>query len=409
MTKMKTSRSTQLALLVALGVLCAATASAQSQTPLRMHSPEILPDRRVTFRLAAPKASEVSLRASWSDAATIPLTRDASGAWSTTVGPLKPDLYHYVFMVDGVRALDPNNAETQRDGARYSNLLAISGPPSPPWEFSDAPHGSIEQIWHPAPVLKQRQRRMYVYLPAEYHTNPSRRYPVLYLIHGGGGDEDSWVTLGRAALILDNQIASGVAAPLIVVMPNGNDEESVSQGYGLGPTPSLQQRNAPPPDPDRYALHAPQHPEPYAGYFPESLVKDIVPFVERTYRVQSDAAHRALAGLSMGAAQTVVIAANNPGMFDYIGVFSGGGMVGEPGFDAQLAALAASGVKLYWTGAGDDDIARLRTRGLYEGAKAKGLPATYRQISGGHTWPVWRDFLADFAPRLFKESSRSSD
>jgi len=381
-------------------VLAQATPAAANALP-RLRSPEVMPDRRVTFRLAAPKASEVALRGNWS-AANVPMSKDASGVWSVTVGPLQPDLYSYSFVVDGVRALDPSNSETERDSSRFSSMLMIDGASAAPWVFKEVPHGSVEQIWHPAPTLHQSQRRMYIYLPPGYHSHPERKYPVLYLLHGGSGDEDSWVTLGRAAVILDNQIAAGTTSPMIVVMPNGNDNETVSQGFGLGPTPSLQQLNAPPPDPGRFALNAPQHPEPYAGAFPESLVKDIIPFVEQTYRVNTDAAHRAVAGLSMGAAQTVVATANNPGVFDYIGVFSGGGMVGDPAFESQLDALASSKLALYWTGAGDDDIARLRTNALYKRAKEKGLPATYRQIPGGHTWPVWRDFLADFAPRLFR-------
>lgn len=369
-----------------------------AQTP---RSPDVLPDRRVTFRLAAPKATEVTLRASWSGNAALPMTKDDSGVWSVTVGPLKADLYNYAFIVDGVRALDPNNAETERDGLRFSSLLLVSDPTATLWEFRDVPHGSIEQVWYAAPTMHMKQRRMYVYLPPDYHQT-SRKYPVLYLLHGGGGDEDAWTTLGRAAVILDNQLAAGAAMPMIVVMPNGTDDLSASPGSGLGSTPSYQQLNVPPPDMSRFALHLPQPPLPYEGVFAESLVKDIVPFIEKAYRVQADVQHRAIAGLSRGAAQTVVITANNPGMFGYIGVFSGGGLVGDPKFEAQLEALARAKPKLYWTGAGDDDIARMRTAALYESAKAKGLPATHKKIPGTHAWPVWRDFLADFSARLFK-------
>ncbi len=387
-----------LAFALTLSTLCIEGALAQST----LRSPEMLPDRRVTFRLAAPTANEVVLNGSWPGDAKVPMTRDADGIWSTTVGPLQPELYGYAFLVDGVRALDPNNAETEREGSRFSSLLMISGAESALWDFKDVPHGSIEQIWHPAPTLHMKQRRMVVYLPPGYHTNPKQKYPVLYLLHGGGGDEDTWVTLGRAAVILDNQIASGAAVPMIIAMPNGNADQNVSQGYALGPTPSNQQVNAPPPDPDRFALDRPQIPIPYAGAYPQSLVKDVIPFVERTYRVHADAAHRAIAGLSMGAAQTVATTANNPGLFAYIGVFSGGGRLGDPLFESQLDALARSKPKLYWTGTGDDDISRLRTTALYEAVKARGMSASYKKIPGTHTWPLWRDFLGDFAPRLFR-------
>lgn len=385
-----------------LEAVFAQPAQAPAVPVARLRSPEISPDRRVTFRLAAPKASEVTLNGSWPGATDLPMTRDPVGVWSAVVGPLQPQLYGYFFRVDGVRALDPSNSETERDGSRFSSLLMISGPESALWDFKDVPHGSVELIWYPSPVLKQSQRRMYVYLPPGYHANPDRRYPVLYLLHGGTGDEDSWTTLGRAPVILDNLIAAGSAVPMIVVMPNGYPDQTVSQGSALGPTPSLQQVNAPPPDPGRFALHAPQLPEPYIGDIGESLVKDVIPFVERTYRVRAEAAHRAIAGLSRGGSQTVVTSANNPDVFDYIGVFSAGGMVGEPAFEIRLEALARSPIKLYWTGVGDDDIARLRTQALYEGARAKGLPVTHKLVAGTHTWPIWRDFLADFASRLFK-------
>ena len=377
---------------------------AQSAASARLLSPEILADRRVAFRLAAPKASEVTLNGSWPGGTNLPMTQDREGVWSTIVGPLQPELYDYFFSVDGVRALDQNNAEIERDGSRFGNLLMISGPASALWDFQNVPHGTLESIWYPAPVLKQSQRRMQVYLPPGYHANPGQKYPVLYLLHGGGGDEDSWTTLGRASIILDNLIAASKAVPMIMVMPNGNPWETHARGNALGPTPSLQPLNAPRYEPDRFALQAPQLPEPYTGDIGESLVKDVIPFVERTYRVRADAAHRAIAGLSRGGAQTVVTSAHNPDLFDYIGVFSAGGMVGESAFEAQLEALGRNRIKLYWTGAGDDDIARLRTQALYEDARSKGLPATHKLIPGTHTWPLWRDFLADFAPRLFNQA-----
>ena len=367
----------------------------------RPRSPEIMPDRRVNFRLAAPSANTVTLNGSWPGGSNMPMTRDPQGVWSTTVGPLKPELYGYTFRVDGIPALDPANSEFEREGSRFNSVLMISGPESSLWDFKEVPHGSTEIIWYPSPVLKQAQRRMYVYLPPGYHGNTSTRYPVLYLLHGGGGDEDSWITVGRAAVILDNLIAAGKATSMIVVMPNGNPWETAAQGYALGPAPSLRV-DPRPTDPDRFALNAPQLLEPYIGDFGESLEKDIIPFVEKTYRVRADAAHRAIAGLSRGGAQTVVISANNPDKFDYVGVFSAGGTVGTPAFDVQLEALARNKIKLYWTGAGNDDISRLRIDALYAAAKAKGLPATHKQIPGTHTWPLWRDFLADFAQQLFR-------
>ena len=167
------------------------------------------------------------------------MTKDESGVWSTTIGPLAPQLWGYWFLVDGVKALDPNNGETQRDGSRYDNLLMISGPESEWWDFKDVPHGTVQAVWYPSPTLKMTSRRMTVYMPPGYEAS-TQKYPVLYLLHGGGGDEDAWLTMGRANIIMDNLIAAGKAKPMIVVMPNGNAAQSVSQGFGFGPTPAPQ-------------------------------------------------------------------------------------------------------------------------------------------------------------------------
>src|SRR3974390_2630536 len=146
-------------------------------------SPEIHADRTVTFRLSAPKANEVTLNGSWEGARDLKMTKDDNGIWSATVGPLGPQLWGYWYLVDGVKALDPGNGETQRDGVRIDNLLMISGPESDMWDFKDVPHGTVEQVWYPSPVLKLARRRMYVYTPPDYKSSTTR-YPVLYLLHG---------------------------------------------------------------------------------------------------------------------------------------------------------------------------------------------------------------------------------
>jgi enterochelin esterase family protein len=371
----------------------------------KLKSPEAQPDGRVTFRLFAPKALEVTLNGDWIGGTDLPMTKDADGVWSITTAPLSPELYGYWFHVDGVRALDPNNSETQRDGIRFNSLVMVNGAQSDPWTFKDVPHGTIEQVWYPSPTLKMGQRRMYVYLPAEYKKKPNAKYSVLYLLHGGGGDEDAWVNMGRASIIMDNLIAAGKAQPMIVVMPNGNAAQSVSQGFGYGPTPSLQQATAPLPNATPATAADPNAPRPaplYAGAFPESLVKDVIPFVEQSYRVKANPANRAIAGLSMGGGHTISITNNNPDTFDYIGVFSGGGSVSNPSWGAPVAAFGKGNVKLYWTGAGTTDFAMLRTKALHAELKAAGLPTSYKEIPGNHYWFIWRDFLADFTPRIFR-------
>src|SRR5262245_23037789 len=379
-------------------------------------SPEIHPDRTVTFRLSAPHSSDVTLNGSWAGGANIKMTKDEGGVWSVTVGPLGAQLWGYWYMVDGVKALDPGNAETQRDGARYANLLMISGPESALWDFKDVPHGTVQAIRYPSPTLKQTNRRMMVYTPPDYATG-TRKYPVLYLLHGGGGDEDAWLTMGRANIILDNLIAAGKAKPMIVVMPNGNAAQTVSQGFGFGPTPAKQTVQAPAPPPVQAEQAAAGRagapggrggaPQPYAGSYPESLVKDVIPFVERRFRVLAAKDDRAIAGLSMGGGHTIAATNNNPGTFAYIGVFSSGPQAVDETFQKQLEAVKGGGVKFYWLGAGTTDMARERTVTLSELVKKDGFNTTYREIPGRHYWFLWRDFLVHYAQIAFATPTKS--
>ncbi len=374
----------------------------------RPASPEIHPDRTVTFRLYAPKANEVTLNGSWDGARGIGMTKDDGGVWSVTVGPLSPQLWGYWYLVDGVKALDPGNGETQRDGSRIDNLLMISGPESDMWDFKDVPHGTIHIVWYPSPTLKQDRRRMYVYTPPGYEANPGR-YPVLYLLHGGGGDEDAWVTMGRANIILDNLIAAGKAKPMIVVMPNGNAAQTVSQGNAYGPTPARQSVQAPAPPPLQAAARAgagargpARAPQPYAGSYPESLVKDVIPFVEKNYRAIPNKDNRAIAGLSMGGGHTLMATNHNPGVFGYIGVFSSGPRTVDEAYEKQLEGVKKGGVKFYWTGAGTTDMAREGTMNLHSLLEKHGFKTSYKEIPGNHYWFLWRDFLADFGGILFR-------
>ena len=389
---------------------------ANAVRPAPLRSPDIHPDRTATFRLLAPKAAEVTLNGSWDNGTNLKMTKDEAGVWSTTIGPLAPQLWGYWFMVDGVKALDPNNAETQRDGARYDNLLMISGGESEWWDFKDVLHGTVQAVWYPSPTLKLASRRMMVYTPPGYEAG-NQKYPVLYLLHGGGGDEDAWLTMGRANIIFDNLIAAGKAKPMIVVMPNGNATQTVSQGFGYGPTPAPQSVQAPAPPP----LQAEQAaggragapggrggaPQPYAGSYPESLVKDVIPFVEKRFRVLAAKGDRAIAGLSMGGGHTLAATNNNPGTFDYIGVFSSGPQAVDETFQKQLEAVKAGGVKFYWLGAGTTDMARERTVTLSELVKKDGFNTTYREIPGRHYWFLWRDFLVHYAQIAFVPAAKS--
>ena len=405
-----------LAALALPGMAMAQRQPNSAAAPARLKSPEVSSENKVTFRLSAPAATSVTLNGSWLGAINLPMTKDDAGVWSTTIGPLSPQLYGYWFIVDGVRVLDPSNSETERDGSRFNTMLMVHGPESDLWTFKEVPHGTVDQIWYPSPTLHMDQRRMYVYLPPDYLKDTTKKYPVLYLLHGGGGDEDAWTVMGRATIIMDNLIASGKALPMIVVMPNGNATQSVSQGFGYGPTPSPQQVIAPAPNPAgaptagfgvRDVQTPGMSPTPYEGSYPESLVKDVIPFVEKTYRVVPDKAHRAVAGLSMGGMQTVVTTVNNPNTFDYIGVFSSGVWdANDPTFLSQLQRIKEGDVKFYWTGAGDIDQAHNRMVALEADVKAKGIPTSYKEIPGRHYWFLWRNFLGDYASQIFQPQAK---
>ena len=386
----------------------------------RVVSPEILSNKQVTFRLLAPKAEKVVLNGNWDNGTNLPMTKDDQGIWSATVGPLGEQLWGYSFSVDGIKVLDPGNGEYQRDGNRYDNLLMISGPASDLWDFkADIPHGAVQAVWYPSEILKKNGRRMYVYTPPDYFTSKAN-YPVLYLLHGGGGDEDAWTTMGRANVILDNLIAQGKAKPMIVVMPNGNATQVVSQGYAYGPTPPRQAVTAPAPPPVQAAQGlgagrtpaapaapgapaAPtaRPPQVYEGSYPHSLVKEIIPFIEKNYRVIANKDSRAIAGLSMGGGHTVQATNNNPGVFGWIGVWSAGGQ-DTPEFINALTKVKEAGVKSYWIGVGTTDFALKGSETLNASATKAGLNPSYHTAPGAHFWFIWRQFLGEFGSTLFR-------
>jgi enterochelin esterase family protein len=371
--------------------------------------------------LLAPRAAEVLLNGNWDNGRNIPMTKDDQGIWSVTVGPLGEQLWAYSFSVDGVKVMDPGNGEYQRDGNRYDNLLMISGPASDLWDFKpEIPHGTVRAVWYSSPTLGQAQRRMYVYTPPGYETGVAS-YPALYLLHGGGGDEDAWTTMGRANVIMDNLIARGLAKPMIVVMPNGNATQIVSQGYAYGPTPPRQSVTAPAPPPvqaaqGRGAGQPPAAPPPgaqapaqgrgmtptYQGTYPHSLVEEIIPFIEKNFRVIANKDNRAIAGLSMGGGHTTTATNNNPGVFGWIAVWSAGGQDTEEYVNA-LKKVNAAGVHHYWIGVGTTDFALQGSKTLYAAAQKAGLKASYHEAPGAHFWFIWRQFLGEFGSIVFKQ------
>ena len=313
------------------------------------------------------------------------MSKDDKGIWSVTVGPIPAEFYWYNFIVDGVTSLDPMNKYTMR-GLNIHNILMVPGKESSLYQVNDVPHGTVAGVWYESPTLKTT-RRMMVYTPPGYESS-KERYPVLYLLHGGGGDEFEWETAGRTPQILDNLIAQGKAKPMIVVMPNGHVNQRMSAGLGAvaGETPKT--------------TAAAGGPKMAGGAFPASLVKDVIPFVEKSYRVIADQDHRAVAGLSMGGGHTMAVTTQNPQTFAHIGVFSAGWNSGDA--DA-LAAIKKGGVKLFYVACGTEDkLAIESSRRLAKQLEQVGLQATYRETPGGHTWFVWRLYLSEFAPQLFR-------
>jgi enterochelin esterase family protein len=368
--------------------------TAQNNTP-KLNSPEILSDNSVIFRIKAPGATSVQVVGTFArDFKPVPMVKNDSSVYEAKIGPLSSDMYEYRFILDGVPILDPNNNSVTRDGTFVESRLLVPGPLADLLSVHDVPHGRVTAVWYNAATLGA-QRRMYVYTPPGYDLGKDK-YPVMYLLHGGGGDEDGWINRGRANYILDNLIASKQAVPMIVVVTNGN------------------------PDAVAAPLDRPidKNPKDISGIggmasmrFEQSLVKDVVPFIEKNYRVIADADHRALTGFSMGGYQTQNITNSNPGMFNYVGVMSMGlfssfgnnsANYSKEKHVAQLQAVIASKPKFYWIGVGKDDFlfeTVTKLRGLYDEV---GLKYTYRESEGSHTWKEWRLYLTELAPKFFK-------
>ena len=394
----------------------------------RIVSPEIKPDNTVTFRLRAPNATEVTVSGDWPEGRNIKMEKDAEGVWSATVGPLTPELWGYNFMVNGVSMLDPGNANIRRDGTRYANIFFIDGAFSQNYQIRDIPHGNVNMVWYTSPTLKLN-RRMYVYTPAGYEDS-TQRYPVLYLLHGAGGDEDAWYNMGRASLIMDGLIFDKKAKPMIVVMTNGNANQQMAPGFG--PVPRVQGA-APAPAPRGAAPGAPGAPAApgapgaapgappavpgapgaapgaaagrggtgmMGGLFPESIVKDVIPYIEKQYRVTRNKDNRAIAGLSMGGGHTLAATNAHPETFSYIGVFS---MGTRDDITDRLQAIKKAGLKYYYVGCGQaDQICVEGSKNLDALLTKVGINHTFTFNEGGHTWANWRIYLSELAPKLFQ-------
>jgi enterochelin esterase family protein len=388
---------------LAAGLLLLAAADtpwAGAQVPRReptpndsLVSPEVQSDHRVTFRVYAPKAAEVTVGGDWAASGPVKLEKDDKGVWAATVGPLAPDFYSYSFNVDGVKTLDPKNATIKQGVSSLDNMFFLPGEEAAFMENRAVPHGDVRIVWYHSSTL-DTQRRMHVYTPPGYDGS-QERYPVLYLLHGGGDEDSGWSTVGRAGFILDNLLAEKKAKPMLVVMPNG----SLPRPANL---PRLTPGTTPSPE-VAAALAAAQE------RFTNELLKDVVPHVEKNFRVLADSDHRALAGLSMGGGQTLRVVTTNPDRFAYVGVWSAG--LGGPNagdFEKRNATFLDNpdkvnrAVKLFSISVGDKDFTAAGSRNLAEVLEKHGIKNELHVSGGGHTWINWRHYLNDFAPQLFQ-------
>ena len=348
-------------------------------------SPEIK-GKEVVFRISAPYAATVKLSGSWmNNNSTADLTKSETGLWTVTLETPSPELYTYNFIVDGLSNTDANNVFMQRDGTRYLSVLLIPGELTSNY-FEASQRGNLSQVWYDSPTIGTT-RRMFVYTPSGYETS-AEKYPVLYLLHGAGGDEDAWSTMGRTCQIMDNLIQKKLAKPMLVVMPNGNPGQQAARTLLL-PEKTIA-RN----DPKT------------ADIYVHSIVKDIVPYIEKNYMVIAKPASRAIAGLSMGAGHTVRCTNLYPGFFSYICPLSNGIRTpdekAKADYDTQFKALKKAGYKLYFLACGDADFLIESAKTLVETLTRNGLKHTFFVNSGGHTWSNWRIYLNTFAPQLFR-------
>jgi enterochelin esterase-like enzyme len=352
-------------------------------------SPEVK-DGNVTFRIIAPKAESVKL--SGGDMPGVGQGREMSKVsigtnevWEVTMEKVKPGYYRYNFSVDGVAVIDPRNPATSESNNNTWSLVGVPGD-----EFMDTqqvPHGAVAEVTYYSTTLK-RFRRMHVYTPPGYESGEGR-FPVFYLFHGASDSDDSWSTVGRAGFILDNLIAAKKAKPMLMVMPAGHT--GPFRFGGVRPT---------------------------VDEFSEDFLKDILPHIEKNYRVQTDRKSRAMAGLSMGGGQTLNIGVPNLEKFGWLGVFSSGvfGITGRgrdgqpvqgPTFEERHKevldnAQLKDGLKLFWFATGKDDFLVETSRATVEMLKKHKFDVVYKETEGAHTWMVWRDYLNEFAPQLFQ-------
>mgnify|MGYP001161895691 FL=1 len=388
---MKKITKTLLTLLVAFASLHAQE-NINFNKPKEIISPEINADNSVTFRLLAPNATSVAVSGDFLPEGTrnATMTKNKDGIWEFTADILPSELYTYSFNVDGLQMNDPNNVYYRRDVASTLNVLLVGGGKADTYKVNNVPHGTVAKRWYASPQ-NDMTRRITIYTPPGYEESNSS-YPVLYLLHGMGGDEDAWQTLGRATQIIDNLIAEGKAEPMIIVMPNGNISQTAAPGESdLG-------------------FYKPEFmlPKTMDGTY-EATFDDIIRFVDKNYRTKANKSGRAIAGLSMGGFHSLHISRYHPNTFDYVGLFSAA-IMPNPNASSKvyknipetLMQQKKNGYKLYWIAIGKDDFlfeANTEFRKMLDDMSFK---YQYVETEGGHVWRNWRIYLSEFIPMLFK-------
>ena len=368
--------------------LVALTMSAQGYFAPPVQSPEISRDGSVTFKVKAPDADTVKLIID-SRLDTL-MRRSGNGTWSITLRDLEPDLYMYYFTIDGMKVLDNDNAQVLRDVKSVMNTFVLDPYGDCPMAVHDVPHGEVRAVWYDSPTLGVK-RRMMIYLPPGYELS-RQKYPVLYLLHGTGGDETVWLEQGHAAQILDNLIAQGKAEPMIVVMPNGHTDTPAAAGMGA----------------DNNYQPTFAHKQWMEGTF-ESSFNDIMKWVDANYRTRAAKRYRAIAGLSMGGYHSLYISANQPDDFNYVGLFSPAiGRMDQgkskiyDNLEEKLINQFKQRPRLYWIGIGKDDFLYKDNVEFRQLLDKNRLRYTYHESGAGHEWANWRDYLEIFTQLIFK-------
>ena len=376
---------------LALGLVSFASHSLAQTPPPAVTSPEVKADRQVTFRVFAPKAQAVRLSSTDIFGLTPKgeMTKAENGVWEISIGPIDPGAYRYNFNVDGVAVMDPRNPSVSESNNNAWSMVYLPGADF--METRDVPRGAVASVTYYSKTLG-KFRRMHVYTPPGYDTG-TQRYPIFYLLHGAGDSDDSWTSVGRAGFIIDNLIAANKAKPMVIVMQAGH-----TAPFDFSRPPS----------------GAPRTPN-FNDDFVKDFVNDIMPYAETHYRVLRDRHNRAIAGLSMGGAHTLNIAIPHIDEFAYVGVFSSGifGIAGGPAGAAEgptweqqhLAELddpsAKKSLKLFWFATGRDDMLLSSSKATVELFKKHGYDPVFQESAGAHTWTNWREYLNEFAPRLF--------